>query len=187
MLEKTLIIAKPDAVQRALVGEIISRFEQRGFRLVGLKFLTPNEELLGLHYADDPVWKKSVGEKTRSSMAKKGIEMSETDEEIGARIRRWNMECLKAPLVAMVFEGYHAVEMGRKIVGATSPKDAIPGTIRGDYSADSFAVADKQERVIRNLVHASGEVEEAEREIKLWFKDDELVDYTKYDTQIIHG
>lgn len=187
MIERTLILAKPDAVQRGLVGEILKRFEQRGFRIVALKLINPTEKHLSMHYADDPVWKKSVGQRTRASMLAKGIEMKETDEEIGARVRRWNMECLKAPIVAIVFEGEAAVEAGRKIVGATEPKSAAPGTLRGDYSNDSYGMADKQQRVIRNLVHASGSVDEASNEIKVWFTDSELYDYQKHDTKIIYG
>ena len=186
MIEKTLILAKPDAVQRGLVGEIIKRFEQRGFRIAGIKMAHPNEEQLGTHYADDPEWKKSVAKKTREVFAKKGIELKETDEEIGQRIRRWNMEGLSNPIVAIVFEGYHAVEMGRKIVGHTEPKSSPPGTIRGDFSVDSFQKADADKRTTRNLIHASGSVDEAEREIKIWFNNEDLYDYEKHDWRVIH-
>ncbi len=186
MIEQTLILAKPDAVQRSLVGEIIKRFEQKGFKIAGIKMVHPTEEQLGVHYADDPEWKSTVAKKTREVFAKKGIELKETDEEIGQRVRRWNMEGLKNPIVAIVFEGNHAVEMGRKIVGHTEPKTALPGTIRGDFSADSFQAADKGQRTARNLVHASGSVEEAQREIKIWFNNEELYDYEKHDWQIIH-
>ncbi|MBI4144710.1 nucleoside-diphosphate kinase [Candidatus Woesearchaeota archaeon] len=187
MIERTLILAKPDAVQRGLIGELIQRFERMGFWVCGAKMLTPDEKLLSLHYADDPAWKKSVGAKTRASMKAKGIEMSETDEEIGARIRKWNMECLKGPVMAIVFQGPHVVEAGRKIVGNTEPRQAAMGTIRGDFSIDSYALADKEKRVIRNLVHASGSVDEAEREIALWFKKDETHQYTKQDYKVIYG
>jgi nucleoside-diphosphate kinase len=187
MIERTLILAKPDAVQRGLVGEILKRFEQRGFRIVALKLINPTEQHLGMHYADDPVWKRSVGTKTRASMLAKGIVMKETDEEIGARVRRWNMECLRAPIAAMVFEGESAIEGGRKLVGSTEPKSAAPGTIRGDYSNDSYGLADKQQRVLRNLVHASGSVEEANKEITVWFTDKELYNYEKHDTKVLYG
>lgn len=187
MIERTLILAKHDAVQRGLVGEIIKRFEQKGFRISGMKMITPTEAHLGLHYADDPDWKASVGKKTRETFAKKGIEMKETDEEIGARIRNWNMAGLRgSPVVAIIFEGYHAVEAGRKIVGHTEPRQATPGTIRGDYSFESFELADNQKRVVRNIVHASGSKKEAENEIKVWFKPEEIFDYPKKDWDIIH-
>ena len=187
MIERTLIIAKPDAVQRGLVGEIIQRFEKLGFWLAGGKMIVPTDTLVGEHYADDLAWKKSVGEKTRASMKSKGIEMAETDEQIGARIRAWNMACLKGPVFAMVFQGPHAVEAGRKLVGSTEPKSSPPGTIRGDFSYDSYALADAEKRVIRNLVHASGTVKEAEREIALWFKKDELHQYVKQDYKVVYG
>ena len=187
MIERTLIIVKPDGVQRGLVGEIVQRFERMGFWISGSKMLVPNEKLLGEHYADDAVWKKSVGAKTRASMKSKGIEMSENDEEIGARIRKWNMDCLKGPVLALIFQGPHVVEAGRKIVGHTEPRQAAMGTIRGDFSIDSFAIADTDKRVIRNLVHASGTVQEAEREIALWFKKDEVYTYTKQDYKVIYG
>jgi len=187
MIERTLILAKPDAVQRGLIGEIIQRFEKVGFRLAGLKMVKPSEASLGQHYADDPVWKKSVGEKTRAVMLKKGVEMKETDEQIGDRIRQWNMDCLREPIVAIVFEGLHAVEAGRKIVGATEPRSAAIGTIRGDFSVDSFANADKQKRTTKNLVHASGSVEEAEREISIWFGKDEVHSYEKHTTGLLYG
>lgn len=187
MIERTLILAKHDAVQRGIVGEILRRFEQKGFRIAGMKMALPTEEQLGKHYADDLNWKLSVGKKTRETFAKKGIEMKETDEEIGARIRGWNMQGLRGnPIAAIIFEGYHAVEAGRKIVGHTEPRQAQPGTIRGDYSYESFALADKEKRVVRNIVHASGSKEEAENEIKIWFKPEEIFDYPKKDWDVIH-
>lgn len=187
MIERTLVLVKPDGVQRGLVGEIIRRFERMGFWISGAKMLKPDEKLLSLHYADDPAWKESVGKKTRASMEAKGIKMSETNEQIGARIRQWNMECLKGPVMALVFQGPHAVEAGRKIVGNTEPRQAVPGTIRGDFSYDSYALADADKRVIRNLVHASGSVDEAEREIKLWFKKEDMHEYTKQDFKVTYG
>lgn len=188
MIEHTLILAKHDAVQRGLVGEIIGRFEQKGYRIAGIKMLVPDDKLLGLHYADDKAWKLSVGKKTRESFAKKGVSMSESDEEIGARIREWNMaNLLSKAVIAVVFEGLHAVEAGRKIVGHTEPRQAIPGTIRGDFSMESFELADSKKRVVSNLVHASGSVEEAKKEIALWFAPKELVHYTKKDWEVIHG
>jgi nucleoside-diphosphate kinase len=187
MIERTLILAKHDAVQRGIVGEIVKRFEQKGFRIAGMKMILPDEKQLGDHYADDLNWKLSVGKKTRETFAKKGIEMKETDEEIGARIRGWNMQGLRgSQIVAIIFEGYHAVEAGRKIVGHTEPRQAAIGTIRGDYSYESFALADKDKRVVRNIVHASGSKEEAENEIKIWFKPEEIFDYPKKDWDVIH-
>ncbi len=152
-----------------------------------MKMITPSEELLGKHYADDLTWKLSVGKKTRETFAKKGVQMTETDEQIGARIRAWNMAGLHGPpVIAVIFEGYHVVEAGRSIVGNTEPRQASPGTIRGDFSNESFALADSQKRVVRNLVHASGNPAEAEQEIKVWFTPQEIFDYAKKDWDVIH-
>ena len=186
-MEKTLILAKPDAVQRGLVGEIIKRFERVGFKISGIKMVHASEEMLGQHYKDDPAWKKSVGDKTLKVAKEKGIEMTETAEEIGARIRKWNMETLKVgPVVAIIFEGHHVVEFGRKIVGSTEPRQSAPGTIRGDYSIESYQLADAKKRTTLNLVHASESRKEAEREIKIWFNDEEIFDYDKKLWEIIH-
>ncbi|MBW3011441.1 nucleoside-diphosphate kinase [Candidatus Woesearchaeota archaeon] len=187
MVERTVILAKPDAVQRGLVGEIIKRFEQKGFKIAAMKMVHPNEEQLGQHYADDMEWKLALGTKTIEAAKKKGLEITETAEQIGDKVRKWNMDCLKAPIVAIIFEGYHAIEIGRKIVGNTEPRQALPGTIRGDFTVDSYQVADKGQRVVRNLVHASGSQKEAENEIKVWFKDEEIFNYAKKEWEVIHG
>jgi nucleoside-diphosphate kinase len=187
-IERTLILAKPDAVQRGLVGEIIHRFERVGFKIAGIKMVQATEDQLGNHYKDDKDWKISVGTKTLKVANEKGIQMTETAEQIGNRIRKWNMEGLKAcPIIAIVLEGHHAVEYGRKIVGSTEPRQAPPGTIRGDYSIESYQMADTNKRVVRNLVHASETKQEAEREIKVWFRQEELFNYDKKIWQVLHG
>jgi len=185
--ERTLIILKPDAVQRGITGKILNRFEERGLRIAAIKMAMPTEEQLGLHYADDADWKKSVGKKTRENMLAKGISMAETDEQIGARIRSYNMGGLRQPVITAVLEGYHVIEVVRQMIGGTEPRTAAPGTIRGDFSCDSYPKADIDKRVVRNLVHASGSQKEAEREITLWFKKDELHDYPRRDWAIMHG
>lgn len=187
-IERTLILAKPDAVQRGLVGEIIQRFERVGFKIAGIKMVQATEDHLGRHYKDDKDWKISVGTKTLKVANEKGIKIDETAEQIGDRIRKWNMDGLKVcPIIAIVFEGHHAVEFGRKIVGNTEPRQSPPGTIRGDYSVESYQIADTKRRVVRNLVHASESRSEAEREISIWFSKDELFDYDKKLWQILHG
>ncbi len=187
LIEKTVILAKHDCLQRGLVGELIRRFEQRGFRLAAMKMVLPTEELLGQHYADDKEWKISVGKKTIEVMAQKGIKMTETEEQIGDRIRAWNMAGLRGgPIVAMLFEGFHAIEVGRKIVGATEPRAAVPGSFRGDYSTESYEVGDTHQRVIRNMVHASGNKKEADREVKIWFNPEDVFDWTRKDWEVMH-
>lgn len=187
-VERTLILAKPDAVQRGLVGEIIKRFEKVGMKIAGIKMIHANEEQLGQHYKDDLNWKISVGKKTITAAKSKGIELNETEEQIGDRIRKWNMQSLAVcPIIAIIFEGHHSVEFGRKIVGATEPRQAAPGTIRGDFSIESYQMADNLKRTTRNLVHASESREEAEREINVWFNDNEIYNYNKKIWEVIHG
>lgn len=187
--ERTLVIIKPDGVQRTLVGEIISRYERMGLKLVAMKLELTNEEQVEKHYTLDPNWKKMVGEKAIESYEKKGETPPSTDPiEVGNTV----VEALKkyitsGPIVCMVWEGAHSVEIIRKITGGTEPRSSDVGTIRGDYVLDSYAMADTGGRAIRNLIHASGTVEEAENEINLWFKKDELFNYKLVQEQIIYS
>ena len=187
-VERTLILAKQDAIHRGLVGGIVKRFEQKGMRLAAMKLVIAAQEILEQHYTKDEAMQTETGERTIETWKKQGKEITETPLEIGNRIRQWNIDALKdKPVAAMVFEGFHAVEIGRKIVGHTEPRQALPGTIRGDFSAESYGLADVKKRTLINLVHASGKPHEAEREIKAWFKDKEIVDYTKNDFNVIHS
>ena len=187
-VERTLILAKQDAIHRGLVGEITKRFEQKGMRIAAMKLDVPDRKLIEKHYAEDEVMQTETGERTIATWKEKGKETKETPLEIGNRIRDWNIKALVGkPVIAMVFEGFHAVEIGRKIVGHTEPRQALPGTIRGDFSAESYALADTFERTMINIVHASGKPHEAEREIKVWFKKEEVCDYTKSDFRVLHS
>ena len=155
-VEQTLILFKPDALQRALVGEILSRFERVGLRIAGTKMLAPGREHYDTHY-------EGIGKlKTRA----------------GDNIFAITLDMMeKGPVIAMVLEGIEAVSLVRKLVGATEPKSAAPGTLRGDYSHMSYGYADGEGKGIPNLIHASGDPEEAKQEIAHWFNDDELYDY----------
>lgn len=155
-LEQTLILFKPDALQRGLVGEILTRFERVGLRIVGTKMLAPDEAHYYKHYEEIGTLKTRAGDKI----------FDITLQMMGA-----------GPVIAMVFEGVEAVALVRKMVGATEPKSSAPGTIRGDYSHMSYGYADNEEKGIPNLIHASGDPEEAVKEIAHWFNDDELFDY----------
>lgn len=156
-VEKTLVLFKPDALQRGVVGEILTRFERVGLKIVGTKMIAPDREHYYKHY-----------------------------EEIGKMITRRGEETfnitldlmLQGPVIAMVFEGVEAVALVRKLVGTTEPKSAAPGTIRGDFSHMSFGFADSAKKGIPNLIHASGDPEEAIQEIGHWFADEELYDYS---------
>lgn len=155
-VERTLILFKPDAIQRALVGEILTRFERVGLRIVGTKMLAPGREHFEAHYED-------IGKlKTRAGDTIFNITLDMMD---------------KGPVIAMVLEGVEAVALVRKLVGSTEPKSSAPGTIRGDYSHMSYGYADEEGKGIPNLIHASGDPEEAKQEITHWFTNDELYDY----------
>jgi nucleoside-diphosphate kinase len=186
-MERTLILIKHDGVQRGLVGEIIKRFEQKGLKITGMKMTQATEEIAKKHYIITPEWAKKVGENKRKEAEKKGIKLEETNEEIAKRIQQWNAEYLQeGPIVAIVFEGYHAIEIGRKLIGDTQARKAEIGTIRGDYSVDSYEIAEEKKRSVRNIIHGSENKEQAEREIKLWFTEKELFEYKRKDWEIMH-
>lgn len=177
--ERTLVLLKPDAIQRALMGEIIARYERLGLKLVGLKMVVPTEEQVEGHYTLDPNWRRITGEKTIKSYRDRGLPPpSEDPLEITAKILRNLKKYISAgPVVAMVWEGAHAVELVRKITGATEPRSSPVGTIRGDFVIDSYIMSDTDDRAVRNLIHASGSVDEANAEIPHWFKKGEVIDY----------
>lgn len=184
MNEKTLLVIKSDALQRNIVGDIIARFEKVGLKIVGAKMFVPSLELANKHYPlDREEFITGMGNKTLKGYKDQGLDpvkLMGTDDPaiIGKKIQEWLVEYLvSAPVFAFVLEGPHAVEVVRKIVGFTLPAKADPGTIRGDYSFDSSAYANAAGRPIRNLVHASGDVQEANFEVDLWFDKTELYEY----------
>jgi len=155
-IERTLILFKPDAVQRGVVGEILTRFERVGLKIVATKMLAPDREHYHKHY-----------EEIGKMITRRGEDKFELALEL----------MNKGPVIAMVLEGIEAVAIVRKLVGATEPKSAAPGTIRGDYSHISYEYGDTAKVAFANLLHASGDVEEAKQEIPHWFNEDELYDY----------
>ncbi len=182
-MERTLVILKPDTVQRAIAGEIITRFERVGLKIIGMKMMIPEMELLRNHYPDDLI--PIVGNKTKEDWDNYGVEYSESVEEIGKMIVEATRDFMKsAPVIAVVLEGGHAVEIVRKMVGNTGPKDSLPGTIRGDYAHLSLGRASLQKKGAANIVHASGSVKEAEQEIKMWFDENELFAYKTVHEQL---
>lgn len=183
-MEKTLVVLKPDAVERGIVGDIITRFEKVGLKIVATKMLRPTKELADKHYPKDrEEFITGMGNKTLDNYKELGKdpkkEFGEDDpHKIGLMVQKWLVEFITAgPVIALVIEGPHAIKLVRKICGFTLPSTAAPGTIRGDYSFDSSSLANAEKRPIKNLVHASGEQEEAEYEIALWFEDDEIHEY----------
>jgi nucleoside-diphosphate kinase len=177
--ERTLVIIKPDGIQRSLIGEIIKRYERSGLKLVGLKMLVPDKDLIERHYLIDPEWRIKTGLKTIESYKKKGKTPPSDDPLKITEIILNNLKkyMTKGPVVAMVWQGMHAVPIVRKITGGTEPLTSDMGTIRGDFTIDSYEVADVDKRAVRNLIHASGSSDEADKEIALWFSKDELIDY----------
>ena len=186
--ERTLVIIKPDGVQRTLVGEIIKRYEQIGLKVLGMKMLVPTVEHVEKHYTLDPNWRRVTGEKTIAGYQSKGLTPPSMDPlEITAKI----LENLKkyitsGPVIAMVWQGAHAVKIVRKITGGTEPLTSDVGSIRGDFVLDSYQMSDIDNRAVRNLVHASGSPEEAEMEIRHWFKEDELTNYRLVQDEILY-
>jgi nucleoside-diphosphate kinase len=191
--ERTLILVKPDGVQRALSGTILARFEQVGLKIVGLKMVQAQRAVLERHYPADETWVRTIGGKTREAFESYGLDvraMMGTDDPltIGRQVRGWLIEFMQTtPVIAAVLEGVHAVSITRKIVGKTLPVFAEPGTIRGDFSTDAPTVANAGRRPVRNLIHASGTVEEAEHEVALWFSPQELYAYRRADEDAMFG
>lgn len=186
-IERTFIAAKHDALQRGLVGEIMRRFEQRGLKLVGIKMILPTEDMARKHYKLTPEFIEKLGNNTRKAAEAKGVVVTETNEQIAQRVTNWNVSYLtEGPIVAMAWEGPHAIEIGRKIVGHAESRQAPIGTIRGDYSADSYDMADALLRPLRNLIHASGNKAEAENELSLWFLPGEMCSWENKHWQVIY-
>jgi nucleoside-diphosphate kinase len=154
--ERTLIVFKPDAVKRGFVGEILSRFERVGLKIVGAKMLAPSQEHYHHHY-----------EKIGKVISRRGQKTFDVLLEFMSQ----------GPVIAFVLEGIEAVSLVRKMVGATEPKAALPGTIRGDYAHISYGHADKEGIAIPNIIHASGDAEEAQMEVAHWFSENELFSY----------
>lgn len=180
------MLIKPDGVRKGLVGEIIRRLEQRDLKIVALEMCAPTREQIDAHYPKSDEWITRLGTKTLSTYTKYGYDAVEEvgtndPSRIGAQVREWIVDYMtSAPLVKMVIQGTHAIDMVRKIAGPTIPSLADMGTIRGDFSADSPALANKEKRAVQNLVHASETPEEALHEISLWFGDSPLYSYRRF-------
>jgi len=186
--ERTLVIVKPDGVQRTLIGEIIKRYERVGLKLVGIKMLVPTEDKIESFYTLDPEWRRITGEKRIKAAQDRGEELFSNDpiEITNLVLQKLRKYMTSGPIVAMVWQGAHCVEKVRKLTGTTEPRTADVGTIRGDFVLDSYSMSDPDNRSIRNLVHASGSVKEADMEIKHWFKPEELLEYRLVQEQILY-
>jgi len=184
--EKTFILVKPDGVRKGLIGEIIQRFEQRDLKVVALEMFQATRVEMDKHYPKDEKWIRRLGEKTTATYQKYGYDVKKdfgTDDllKIGKSVRGWLVDfMISAPMVRMVVQGVHAVDMVRKIVGPTMPYLAEMGTIRGDYSADSPLLANLEKRPVLNLIHASETPEEAKHEIQHWFGKKTIYKYKRF-------
>jgi len=184
--EKTFVLIKPDGVRKGLVGEVLKRMEQRDLKIVALEMFQPTHDQINDHYPKDKAWIRRLGEKTKDTFEKYDYDLNKeygTDdlEKVGGMVRKWLIDYMtSAPMVKMVIEGVHAVDMVRKIAGPTMPYLADMGTIRGDFSNDSPILANKEQRAIMNIVHASETPEEAEHEIKHWFGNSPIHVYKRF-------
>lgn len=191
--EKTVVIVKPDGVKRGLVGEIIRRIEQRGLKVIALRMFWSTPEQMDEHYPKDREWITNLGRNTARAYQEYKLSSTLLEDygtedlyEIGVMVRKWLIDFMTSgPLVKMVVSGLHAIAMVRKVVGPTIPSFAEMGTIRGDFSVDSPALANAQKRAVRNLAHASGNQEEAAHELSIWFSPEEIHDYKRAEEDIM--
>lgn len=193
--ERTVILIKPDGVKRGLIGEVIFRFEKMGLKVIALKMVWIDEVLAKKHYPESREdLMKAIGEKTLKTYEKYGRDPKEEfgtlePEEIGKMVNQWNINFITSgPVIAMLLEGLHAIDNARMIAGNTLPVFAEPGTIRGDYSIDSPALANAKKRAVYNIIHASGNEKEAKYEEQLWFRKEDVHDnYKRSDEEAMFG
>ncbi|MHB1330427.1 MAG: nucleoside-diphosphate kinase [Minisyncoccota bacterium] len=185
--ERSFIAVKHDGVQRTLVGEIISRIERTGLKIVALKMFVPPMDKTVEHYGKDDAWCEKVGQRTIENMEKDNKKPVKSAVEYGRDVLNALYTYFTlGPVVGFVVEGNKAVDIVKKIVGGTEPTTSDVGTIRGDYTLDSYDLANVDGRAVRNLIHCSDKPEEAEREIKIWFKNDELINYRSIQEEILY-
>ena len=188
--EQTFVMLKPDAVQRGLVGEIIKRFEATGLKCAALKMFMADEETLFAHYNKDDAWFLKKGNGIVENLKEQGKPVEKEPIEYGKDIIRQNaVFMMQSPLVAMVWEGNQATAVIKKVVGTTEPLTSDVGTIRGDYTVDSYAHAAYEDRAVRNLIHCTDPEDgpaEAEREINLWFTPEEIMGYMTAQERIMY-
>lgn len=185
--ERTFVILKPDAVQRSLMGEIINRFERAGLKFVAIKMLVPQEQQLMTHYNKDDAWFLKKGNRIIDDLKAHNLPITKEAMDYGKEIITTIVKFMTAaPVVAIVLEGNQSVAVVTKLVGTTEPSTADVGTIRGDYTLDSYGHSSFENRAVRNLVHCSESPEEAEREIKVWFTSEEIMEYVTAQERIMY-
>ncbi len=185
--EQTFVIIKPDGVQRSLIGDIIGRIERAGLKISGIKFVVPTAEQCWTHYNKDEAWFQAKGEKIYNQRKEAGLPLEKEAIEYGRDIIGQLVKFMTSgPVVTMVIEGNQAVANVTRLVGGTEPLTADIGTIRGDLTLDSYDLAGIDGRAVRNLIHCSDKPEEAQREIAIWFKPEEIVSYRLVAEQILY-
>lgn len=186
--EQSLVIIKPDGVQRSLIGEVINRIERVGFKLVALKLAQPTMEKVAEHYTIDPEWVLKTGEKALRAKQEAGEDVTGIDALThgGAILHQLQGYLTSGPVVIMVWQGAHVVDVIRKLVGSTEPRTSDVGTIRGDYVHDSYHISAIEKRSVRNVLHASSSVEDAQKEVKVWFAPEEILSYRLIAEEILY-
>ena len=181
------MLLKPDTVQRSLIGEIVKRFEQTGLKIAAMKMIVPLEAQLLEHYNKSDEWYERKGKGIIEDLKAQGKEITKEPSEYGRDIIRTIVRYMTAaPVVAMILEGNQACAVVTKVVGTTEPATSDVGTIRGDYTVDSYSHATYENRAVRNLVHQSESPEEAEREMAIWFKEEEIMNYITAQERIMY-
>ena len=185
--EHSLVIIKPDGIQRALIGDILARFERTGLKFVAMKLIVPKAEQCWEHYNKDEEWFLKKGARIVEDRTANGMSIEKEAREYGKDIIQANVDFFTSgPVLTLVIEGNQSVAIVKKIVGGTEPTTSDVGTIRGDLTVDSYALSSLDNRAVRNLVHCSDSPEEAEREIKIWFAPEELIGYRLVQEQILY-
>lgn len=185
--ERTLVIIKPDGIQRSLIGEIIKRVERTGLKIVALKMLVPTSEQCWKHYNKDDAWFLKKGTNTVENRTKLGLPVEKEAIEYGKDIiRALEKYVTSGPVVAFVVEGNSSVNIVKKLVGGTEPSTSDVGTIRGDLTIDSYSICDIDGRAVRNLIHCTDNPAESSYEIPIWFADNEITSYRLVQDEILY-
>ncbi len=185
--ERTLVILKPDTVQRSLIGEVIRRFERTGLKFTAIKMVMAKKDQLLIHYNKNDEWFLKKGNRIIEDLKGQGLPADKEAMEYGRGIIDTIIDYMTAaPVIVMILEGNKAVDVVTKIVGTTEPSTSDVGTIRGDYTVDSYGHSSYENRAVRNLIHCSESPAEAEREIEVWFTEDEMMRYVTAQERIMY-
>lgn len=185
--ERTLVIVKPDGIQRSLMGEILMRIERTGLKFVAVKFLLPKADQCWTHYNKDEEWFMKKGTRIVDDRTAQGLPIEKEAREYGKDIIQSNVDFFTSgPVLAVVIEGNQSVAIVKKLVGGTEPTTSDVGTIRGDLTVDSYALSSIDNRAVRNLIHCSDSPEEAEREIPIWFDPSDIIGYRLVQEQVLY-